>query len=168
MNISHWLASVRCKVIRCPDCRSVCRRHGCYVRKGFHREPGQRAVVVDVIRYRCTQLECSRYTFSVLPPLVLPYCRFFWPDLLRVEQHLLSGKSRNALARAWVSWWAVFKRAALLLERMRGWVAAQYREEMDGAAAEGLAPMVRTLVAKLGRVELVWRWYRHCYPGRTN
>jgi hypothetical protein len=168
MNISHWLVSARgSEFARCPDCHFICGKHGFYVRKGFHREPGKRAVRIAIIRYRCKEPGCKRCTFSVLPPLVLPYCRFIWRDLLRVEAGYLGGESRYSLACAWKVDWGVLGRATALLEQMRRWVGDQYREVMDGAAAAGLGGMVRLLVARLGRAELVGRWYRHRYPRRA-
>jgi hypothetical protein len=106
-------------------------------------------------------------TFSVLPPMVMRYCRFYWPCLLAVYRCLSMGLSRYHLARhLWRIGWAVIARAAALKDRLISWVQEQYRELSDGKSIRQLEYMVKYMVGKLGRVEVVRRWYRHRYPRR--
>jgi hypothetical protein len=60
----------------------------------------------------------------------------------------------------------VVLRAATLLRRLCPWVERLYREITDGNAVRDTAFMVKVVTAKLGRFELVERWYRHRYPHR--
>ena len=93
------------------------------------------------------------------------YCRSFWSDLLAVKQSLAAGISAYRLARhVWHVGRGVIVRAAALLQDMAVWVAQLHQELTDGAAVRGLGLMVKLATHKLGRVELVERWYRHHYP----
>jgi len=111
--------------------------------------------------------QCRRCTFSVLPPLVLRYCRFLWPDLLAVKDALDAGTSAYRLARTvWHVGRRVIVRAAVLLTHMGWWVEALHREMRDGRPARALRSMVKRVACRLGRGELTDRWYRHRYPLR--
>jgi hypothetical protein len=97
------------------------------------------------------------------------YCRFFWPDLLAVERSLATGTSAYRLARyVWGVGRGVIVRAAAMLQDMTGWVTQLHRELTDGAARESLGLMVKLATDKLGRIELIQRWYHHCYPLRAS
>lgn len=123
--------------------------------------------MVLVQRFRCLNQECKRCTFSVLPPMVLRYSRFFWPCLLALGQALASGSSMYHQARyVWHVERQVIVRAAALLDRLDTWVGGQYQEVTDGAQACELGFMVKIVTRKLGRIELIDRWYRHRYPLR--
>lgn len=152
----------------CPSCRwRSFRRHGCYVRKGFHAPNHAVALTVKVPRYRCLNPDCGRCTFSVLPRYVLPYCRFYWFYLLSVRDCLSRGSTVYHLARhVWHVSWAVLVRALALLRGMGTWVEQLHRELTDGAPAQEPERMVKSITARIGRHELVQRWYRHRYPSR--
>ena len=93
------------------------------------------------------------------------YCRFFWSALVAVKQSLAAGISAYWLARhVWHVGRGVIVRAAALLRDMAVWVAQLHQELTDGAAVHDLGQMVKIATHKLGRVELVERWYRHHYP----
>jgi hypothetical protein len=93
------------------------------------------------------------------------YCRFLWPDLLAVKRSLAAGISAYRLARyVWRVGRRVIVRAAALLEEVNVWMTRLYRELSDGGAQRDLGLMVKLATHKLGRVELVSRWYVHHYP----
>lgn len=149
----------------CPGCHSSrYRKHGGYFRKGFHVSGRTIAVPITIPRYRCLNKECSRCTFSVLPPMVLRYCRFFWPCLLFVLRTSII--ERAPLSAAWNVSRGVAHRTAAVLTAITSWVSGLYREVTDGCAGTNLGRMVKTIVHKIGRVELSNRWYRHRYPRR--
>lgn len=143
----------------CPDCHSHdhC-KHGVYTRKGFHIRSGIVTTPIAVQRYRCCNKDCSRRTFSVLPPMVLRYCRFFWPCLLLVKH--------PDAKPVWEISCGVARRAAVVLAVITSWVSKLFREVTDGGAGTNLDRMVKIIVRKIGRVELSNRWYRHRYPLR--
>jgi transposase-like protein len=144
--------------IFCPGCHSkhFC-KHGVYTRKGFHVRSGIIAIPMAVQRYRCLNKECSRCTFSVLPPMTLRYCRFFWPCLLLFRR--THGKGLP-ISRG------VAERTVTALALMRSWVKDLYREVTDGDRGFSLGRMVKIIVGKIGGTELSNRWYRHRYPRR--
>jgi len=122
---------------------------------------------MKVQRFLCLNKECSRCTFSVLPPMVLRYCRFFWPCLLALEQALATGSTPYHQAQhVWHVGWGVIVRARALLNRLTPWVEELHRELTDGGRVRGLGSMVQIITRKLGRIELLDRWYRHRYPLR--
>jgi hypothetical protein len=99
--------------------------------------------------------------------MVMRYCRFFWPCLIALYQTLADGSTPYHLARyVWHVGREVILRAAALLRRLCPWVGRLYREITDGNAVRDTAMMVKVVTAKLGRLELVERWYRHRYPHR--
>jgi hypothetical protein len=149
----------------CPGCHShdYC-KHGSYTRKGFHIRNGITAIPVAIQRYRCRNKECPRCTFSVLPPMVLRYCRFFWPCLLFVLR--ASSIERSPLCAAWNVSRGIARRAAAVLTAVTSWVSELYQEVTAGGAGADLGRMVKIIVHKISRVELSNRWYRHRYPRR--
>jgi hypothetical protein len=148
--------------VYCPGCHSHYHcKHGVYTRKGFHNRYG--LVTITVQRYRCRNKECPRCTFSVLPPMVLRYCRFCWPCLLLVER--ASGVKHSSLS-PWEISRGVALRAAAVLTAITSWVSELYREVTDGGAGTNLCRMVKIITWKIGRIELSNRWYRHHYPRR--
>lgn len=154
--------------ISCPACHSTFyRSHSSYTRKGFHRGDKAEVIEIPVPRYLCLNEDCPRCTFSVLPPMVLRYCRFFWPSLLALKQALASGSTHYHLAQhVWHVGRRVIVRAAALLDQLDTWCGQLYREVTDGVPACELGFMVKIVTRKLGRIELIDRWYRHRYPRR--
>ena len=156
-----------CVKINCPGCHHTdCRKHGTYTRKGFHRLDLSETIVKQVQRYLCLNPDCIRITFSVLPPMVLPYCRFFWPSLLAIRQALATEAVSCNLPLLWHIGRRVIVRAAALLGRLNTWAGRLYQEVTDGGQPDDLGFMVKIMVRKLGRIELLDRWYRHRYPLR--
>jgi len=154
--------------IFCPRCHCYqLHKHGCYSRKGFHAPNHAASNEVRVPRYRCLNPDCPLCTFSVLPPKVLRYCRFFWPCLVSIKLALDSGSTRYHLAHhvRHVSW-AIIGRAAALLNSMESWANGLHQEITNGWPACRFELMMKTITAKLGCNELNWRWYRHRYPRR--
>jgi hypothetical protein len=152
----------------CSKCHSPRHRgHGKYTRKGFHIGKDKTAEPVSVPRFLCLNPDCPRRTFSILPPLVLRYSRFFWPCLLVLSQALAAGETPYHLARHVCHVGrGVILRAAVLLKHLGPWVEELHRELTEGRPARELALMVKIITAKLGRIELGERWYRHRYPLR--
>jgi hypothetical protein len=149
----------------CPGCHSRhYRKHGSYSRKGFHLRDHSFSAPITIQRYRCRNKDCPRCTFSVLPPMVLRYCRFFWPCLLFVLR--TSSIERSPLSSAWNVSRGVARRAAAVLTAITSWVSELYQEVTDGGAGADLERMVKIIIRKIGRVELSNRWYRHHYPLR--
>lgn len=154
--------------ICCPSCQlDQFRKHGCYTRKGFHSTEYGATVEVSVPRYRCLNPRCKRATFSILPAGVLRLCRFRWNDLLSVRQALAAGTSGRHLARVWHVGAAVIYRAQAELATMRAWIAPQHQELTNGKPARAFATMVMRVIGKIGRLELLRRWYCHRYPQRA-
>lgn len=155
----------------CPGCHSRHNRiHGGYTRKGFHVRGRTIAVpiIVMIPRYRCLNKECSRCTFSVLPPMVLRYCRFFWPCLLTVKKAITDRQTCHHLAKnVWQVGWGTIKRSTVELGRMAAWIVKIHREATDGSATRELGLMVKIIIQKIGHVELSNRWYCHRYPLRA-
>lgn len=153
----------------CPGCHSHdhC-KHGVYTRKGFHIRSGIVTIPTTVQRYRCRNMDCPRCTFSVLPPMVLRYCRFFWPCLLAVKMALVDGLTCYHIARhVWQIGREVVRRAAALFDRMSTWVRELHRETTDGCGIfREVGLMVKIITRKIGHSELSNRWYRHHYPLR--
>jgi hypothetical protein len=150
--------------VYCPGCHSHdhC-KHGVYTRKGFHIHSGIVPIPMAIQRYRCRNKECPRCTFSVLPPMVLRYYRFFWPCLLLVVR--ASTTERPPLS-TWDVSRGIARRAAAVLTAITSWVSELYREVTDGGTRADLGRMVKIIVRKIGRIELSNRWYRHRYPRR--
>jgi len=154
--------------ISCPTCHTTrYRRHGAYSRKGFHTLNDVVAIPMTVQRYRCLNTECPRCTFSILPPHVMRYSRFFWPCLLALRQALAIGLTPYHQAKhVWQVGRGVIVRAAALLNQLAPWVEELHQELTDGGQVRKLRFMVKIIIRKLGRIELVDRWYRHRYPLR--
>lgn len=148
----------------CPGCHSHdhC-KHGVYTRKGFHIRYGIITIPLAVQRYRCRNKACPRCTFSVLPPMVMRYCRFFWPCLLFA---LYASSTEQPPLSVWNVSRGVARRAVTALTAITSWVREIYQEVTDGAAGADLGRMVKIIVRKIGRIELSNRWYRHHYPHR--
>jgi hypothetical protein len=155
------------KKIVCPHCRrSFCRRHSCYIRKGFHRRNEATVILIRVPRYRCLNEECPHRTFSILPPLVLRYTRFFWPDLVAIQKARALGTPLFCLAKVFNVGRRVIAGAEAVLGQLSVWIGQLYREVTDGAHQGALLFMVKSIIRKLGYTELLDRWYCHRYPAR--
>jgi hypothetical protein len=156
-------------IVVCPSCHgNQCPKHGSYTRKGFHTLNNVIKLPVHIQRYRCRNPHCKRRTFSVLPPMVLRYCRFFWPCLLSVWKALSDNRSKYHIAtRIWKVDRGVIVRLASLQSIIYSWVTKLYREHTNGCCAiRSLALMVKIISFKTGRTELMNRWYCYRYPGR--
>lgn len=168
MKITNCPSVLDCVKIICPGCHCTdCRKHGVYTRKGFHQLNISEVIVTPVQRYLCLNPDCLRITFSVLPPMVLRYCRIFYPGLLAIQQALTTGSTPYYLARhVWHVGRRVIIRAAALLDRLDTWVGQLYQEITDGGQVRELGSMVKVIIGKLSRIELIDRWYCHRYPRR--
>jgi hypothetical protein len=160
---------VSSSVVRCPHCNCTnCPRHGRYVRKGFHSKDRSVCFQVEIQRYRCNNKSCRHASFSVLPPLVLRYCRFFWPCLLAVWNQINSlSPLILAIAHTWNVGTGVIKRATELYSVIHEWVSKQYQEQCGDCKNRSLARMVKILTFKTGLADLMSRWYWHQYPARN-
>jgi hypothetical protein len=155
-------------LVLCPRCHHThCHSHGSYQRKGFNTRYNAIAIPISVPRYRCLNKECPCCTFSVPPPMVMRYSRFFWPCLLSLQQALSTGSTIYHQARhVWCVGWGVIRRAKGELNVLTSWVERLHRELTDGKPQRDLALMVKIITGKIGRLELIERWYRHRYPLR--
>ena len=153
--------------IICPSCRCKrCHKHGSYIRKGFH-STNKSTIMMNVQRYRCLNPLCRQCTFSVLPPLVLRYCRFCWPSLLEVKKSLAAKLTPYHVSRyVWNVSRGVILRAAALLDRLASWIEVLHREVTNGSPAREFRLMVKIVTVKLGRIALTYRWYWHRFPLR--
>ena len=135
----------------CPGCHcSLYRKHGFYIRKGFHTPNHTIVHPIKIPRYLCLNPECTRCTFSILPPDVMRYCRFFWPGLLVLKSALDAGAVLKRLARnVWHVGHKVMVRAAALLDRLCPWVACLHQELTAGKPERRLALMVKIIIKKL-------------------
>ena len=160
-------ASNTCR-FRCPGCHCfLYRKHGFYVRKGFHAPNCAVAIPVKVQRFLCCNPQCRRCTFSVLPALVLRYCRFFWPYLLAIKRDMCAGSTPYRLARhVWHVGRRVIVRAAALLRNLMPWVSGLYQELTGGRVGDSVEAIVECVTDEIGLFEFAQRWYRHRYPLR--
>jgi len=153
--------------IACPWCSSRrWWRHGSYTRTFFHSQ--RRQAISEsrrVQRYLCRAATCGR-SFSRLPHDVIPWCRFFYSDLLRLGRSLSAGLPPRRLARClWHVGHRVITRARVLYERLANWVETLYREITDGAIPLELEGMEELVVDHYWWGEFTHRWCRHLYPG---
>jgi transposase-like protein len=155
--------------VECPYCKTDHhRKHGFYMRKGFHGNSAGLALLIPIQRYRCLNTECPHSTFSVLPPMVMRYCRFFWPCLLSLWKIMESGSQIvHQLASMWNVGRKVILRAAALKNIMEPWIKKLYRELTCNEPSRDLGLMVKIITAKIGHEELRSRWYCHRYPQRV-
>ena len=170
MNIKHCFPkdAVSCSQVTCPRCHSTHnRKHGSYLRKGFHVQKKSSKIPMAIQRYRCLNPSCNVCTFSVLPCCVLRYCRFFYPGLLLVKNALSIGIPPCRLARyVWNVGSGVITRVGAELEQMGSWIEQTYREITDGALVRNFKSMVKDISYKLGYVDLTERYGYHRYPHR--
>jgi hypothetical protein len=123
---------------------------------------------MSIQRYLCLNPDCPRCTFSILPPNIMRFCRFFWTDLVVLKIALDAGvvAPRRLAKNVWHVGKGVILRASALLKSLCAWVAVLHQELTTGKPQRDFGLMVKIITAKLGRIELVWRWYRHRYPLR--
>lgn len=154
----------------CPFCHSKqCRKHGYYQRKGFHRKNNCIVIPMAIPRFRCTNPQCKRSTFSLLPQMVLRYCRFFWPCLQMIWSSIARGLTPCQIARIWGVDRAVIVRAATLQSTLQSFVEKLHQETYDGTVSHSglaLTLMVKFVILKIGFSALANRWYCHRYPRR--
>ena len=171
MNINfcplHYADESSDVAIVCPTCHSdQCIKHGFYMRKGFHTLNESISLPTPVQRYRCLNPECKRRTFSVLPPMVLRYCRFFWPCLLAVW-NALTHLSIYHIACIWNVDRRVIAGVAALQSIIHNWVEKQHQELTNGSKACSLSITIKIILLKIGPAELMNRWYCYRYPKRS-
>jgi hypothetical protein len=167
--VSDLGAGVKGKKRVCPYCGfEGCWRHGRYSRKGFHRGPGRRLVIVVwVQQYLCPGPSCGR-TFGVLPPGVLPYQRFFQADFFTLAGWILAGRGAYAIARDWVLGvgLTVIRRARERIWQVKAWVEKVARE-----AGMDICPDLRKTVAGvlhgMDWPSFTGRWFRALYHRRA-
>jgi len=151
----------------CPSCHSdQCTKHGFYERNGFHVLDKIIKIPMRIQRFRCTNPQCKRRTFSVLPPMVLRYCRFLWPCLQRIWNAVSEKLTPYRIARLWNVDRAVIVRAAALQLTLHLWVKKLHQEITDGRKSRSLTLMVKVITFKIGLVNLMNRWYCHHFPKR--
>jgi hypothetical protein len=95
---------------RCPLCgeRHRITRNGHYWRYRFDTTSGR----IAVQRYCCCNPYCSRKTFSILPPGLLPYCRIPLCILLQIySQHFNDNCTVSQCAKRLDIGWNTVKRA---------------------------------------------------------
>jgi hypothetical protein len=171
MNINfcplHYTDESSDVVVACPTCHDTqCQKHGFYIRKGFHTQNKSISLPIQIQRHRCLNPECERRTFSVLPPMVLRYCRFFWPCLLAVW-NALTHLSMYHIARIWNVDRRVIAGVDSLQNIIHNWVAKQHQELTNGSKVRSLPLMVKIISFKTGMAELMSRWYCYRYPKRS-
>jgi hypothetical protein len=171
MNINfcplHYADESSDVVVVCPTCHSdQCPKHGRYMRKGFHTLNKSTSLPTPIQRHRCLNPECKRRTFSVLPPMVLRYCRFFWP-CLQVIWNKLKCHSICHIARIWNVDRRVIAGADASQSIIHKWVARQHQELTNGSKVRSLPLMVKIISFKTGPVELMNNWYCYRYPRRS-
>lgn len=152
---------------KCPYCHSRHNwRHGVYTRKGFHGRKGQcQAIIEAVQRFLCRQPSCG-HSFSVLPPEVLPYCRFFLHDALAIEQALLNGSSAYSIATyQWNIPLAVILRFKRLFVKVSSWLKQLFRETFS-YAAHTTGSLIGALLRHYSWDEFGNMWFRRIYPAR--
>ena len=163
ITMKHVLPAVTC----CPSCNwTGCPKHGKYIRKGFHSKSMQICFQIPVQRYRCKNPACIRATFSVLPPMVLRYCRFFWACLIAVID-ALERVTPAALALAWNVGVGVIHRAQDHHSALEPWVSQQYQELYPlNTENRSFMRKVKILTTQLGLTAIMNRWYHKHYPLR--
>ena len=152
----------------CPYCGfSRCWKHGTYRRKGFHRplaDPSR--ALVSVQRSVCRHPLCER-TFSELPEMVLPYCRFFLDGLLSIAGERADGKSSYWIAKhRWGLSLRVVLRAVALIGRA-GVVLERMCREVTGCAVSGFTTLVKRARETCSWWEITRAWFRGLYPCRA-
>ena len=82
------------QIIPCPYCNhSFCIQHGHYSRKGTHLF----SEIILVPRFRCGP--CGS-THSILPDCLLPICRWWIGDILKIAKCLALGETAYAIAKS--------------------------------------------------------------------
>lgn len=156
--------------VSCPFCHSNrCRKHGYYQRKGFHRKNSCIVIPMEIPRFRCTNPQCKHRTFSLLPQMVLRYCRFFWPCLQMIWSLIARGFRPYYIARIWEVDRAVIVRAVTLQSTLQSFVEKLHQEIYDGTVNHSgmtLTLMVKFVILKIGFSVLANHWYCHRYPRR--
>lgn len=171
MNINfcplHYTDEFSDVVVVCPTCHDTqCQKHGFYIRKGFHTQNKSISLSISIQRHRCLNPECERRSFSVLPSMVLRYCRFFWPCLLAVW-NALTYLSMYHIARIWNVDRRVIAGVDALQNIIHNWVGKQHQELTNGSKVRSLPLMVKIISFKTGMAELMSRWYCYRYPKRS-
>lgn len=159
--------------VECPFCHSKqCSKHGYYHRKGFHLKNTCLVIPKAIPRFRCNNPQCKHSTFSLLPAMVLRYCRFFWPCLQMIWDAIARGLTPYQIAKTWGVDRAVIVRAAALQYTIQPFAGKLHQELSNGSTDQiqsknhTLSFLVRYIARKIGIVALMNRWYCHRYPRR--
>lgn len=164
MKIPFSTPSRKICTISCPSCHSTkCWRHGSYTRKWFHFCHPSKFIIRQVQRYYCTCKSCTRRTFTVQAPDVLPYCRFFVSDLYEIDQRLEPTPRIRALARLLKLHRGVVRRVVSLIERSKAFFQALCRENTNGEQCSGLQCCMETAQIRYCWITLRGFWFRHIY-----
>jgi len=163
LNLKHVFPTAIC----CPSCNwTDCPEHGVYIRKGFHSKFIESCFQIQVQRFRCKNPACGRATFSVLPPMVLRYCRFFWFCLIAVID-ALERVTPAALALTWNVGIGVIDRVQDLHHVLQQWVSQHYQElHPENTKSKSFLQMVKLLTRTFGLAALMDRWYHKRYSKR--
>lgn len=166
---TYSLCQHRSDPIRCPYCNfQRCWRHGNYMRKGFHSPLEQSDCILrPVQRHICRNSSCER-TFSVLPRDVLPYCRFFWHDLVNMAGVLEKGTTAYSIAKYhWHVSIRVILRAQRLIRRVRRWLEELCRES-GYPVSRAFATLAATARGSRNWYHFSRIWFHRLYPGRVD
>jgi hypothetical protein len=113
----------------------------------------------------CQNPYCSRRTFSVLPQEVMPYCRFLWPDMVKVSKAITEGKSYYYIAHNLFSTAiANCVRLGNILSCLTSWINTLCQEHDDYNHISGLKSGVNILMKHYSWTQLKHMWSRFFYP----
>ena len=154
----------RCKIV-CTYCSSARRwKHGFYERKGFHSNlSGQPR---KIPRYLCRNPSCNR-TYSVLPPDILPICRFFWSDLITLVPLFASNLSIHQIAKLHPRWnrWTL-SRLRRYLGNLNGFLDRLLREMDHYEPLFCFRDKISLVLSRWDWIEFRRMWSRFAYPTR--
>jgi len=153
--------------IKCPYCNNNhCWKHGTYTRKGFHSQTPQNGWILRTVqRFLCRDVSCKQ-TFSLLPEDVLPYCRFFYSDLLSIIHQFNQGMTAYSIAH---KHWKLSLRIILRIKRLIHIVyiyLEQLCREFSIRIGGSFSNMVFSLSQRLSWFRFTRIWFHHIYPCR--
>ena len=154
--------------IKCPYCNNGSYwKHGSYTRKGFHFKVYKNGCNLRIVqRFLCREVSC-KHTFSVLPEDVLPYCRFFYNDLLDIIKNLKNGATAYFLSfQEWDLSPRILCRIKNLLKKVHPWLKELLQEALY-KMAEKFETLVSTVLQKYSWFVFTRMWFHHIYPSRT-
>ena len=157
----------RCKIV-CTYCSSDRRwKHGSYERKGFHsKKPEFAGETRFVPRYLCRNPSCNR-TYSVLPPDILPICRFFQPDIITLATLFGSNLSIYRISRFYPGWSrGIPYRFRDRLQKVNELLDRLLREMDHYEPVSCFADKLSVVLGRWDWIELRRIWSRFVYPVR--